>query len=208
MFQDKIVLNQTFNMFNVCMWTVWCTKLKNTHKPEVFEETECLRFFVQNIKLRRKHASFWTLASRPCPTEQVQSNLQPKVSTYFTHYRLRAKFKFQKNMSLQKLQPFECFSDWDWCTRQNVALQNNHSKTSINWSSSTCKYTAIKCSKLKSLFHQKTSEKNNWRVFLSVSIYPFRVCKDSLVQNGPLKLSTLFHVVVHKDFKHNQTCTF
>ena len=92
--------------------------------------------------------------------------------------------------------------------RQNVVLQNNHSKTSINWSSSTCKYTAIKCGKLKSLFHQKTSEKNNWRVFLSVSIYPIRVCKDSLVQNGSLKLSTLFHVVVHKDFKHSQTCTF
>ena len=31
-FHDKISFNQNFNMFTVCMWTVWSTRQKNTQK--------------------------------------------------------------------------------------------------------------------------------------------------------------------------------
>ena len=46
----------------------------------------------------KRHASFWTLTARQNPTEQVQSVLQPEISTHFAHFRFECKIlKFQEH---------------------------------------------------------------------------------------------------------------
>ena len=50
----------------------------------------------QSGQLRPKHASFWTLATRTYPTEQVLSILQPEIFTHFTNFRFECKtLKFE-----------------------------------------------------------------------------------------------------------------
>ena len=43
------------------------------------------------VNVRPKHATFWTWTTRPYPTEQGQSILQPEISTYYAHFRFECK---------------------------------------------------------------------------------------------------------------------
>ena len=42
-------------------------------------------------KAETKHAPFLTCTTKLCPTEQVQSILQPQISTHFAHFRFECK---------------------------------------------------------------------------------------------------------------------
>ena len=46
---------------------------------------------MQSVKLRPKHASFWTCTTRLYRTEQVQFILQTHISIHFTHFRFEWK---------------------------------------------------------------------------------------------------------------------
>ena len=56
--------------------------------------------------LNAKIASFWTLATRPYPTEQVQSIVQPEICIHFADFRFEGKiWIFQQHGILEKKNP-------------------------------------------------------------------------------------------------------
>ena len=71
--------------------------IKKSGRPTVsFNVTQALEKIAERIKLRPNFASFLTLVTRPYPTEQFQSILQPEMSTHFKLFRLECKIlKFQ-----------------------------------------------------------------------------------------------------------------
>ena len=110
-FSRKCFCNKLVNQFIVCMWTAWRARLKTkTNKKKkplkmftFFYKTELLRFsdyiFWKSYKASSWDQSmhlFGRLTIRRYHTEQVQSMLQPEISTQLAHFRCECKvLKFQ-----------------------------------------------------------------------------------------------------------------
>ena len=58
--KKQTVYNQIFNRLIVWMWPAWCTRLKNTQKVEIAEETELLRIS-QKSRFPKIDFRFWKL---------------------------------------------------------------------------------------------------------------------------------------------------
>ena len=87
-FREIFIVNQISNKFIVCVWTAMCTTLKKQSKSWHFWRNRMFTIFskiaifknwlqilkiVQSVKLRPKHAFFWTLTTRP----YLQSRFSP-----------------------------------------------------------------------------------------------------------------------------------
>ena len=59
-FEENNVFNQIFNRVIVWLWTAWSTRLKNTQKVEIAEETEFLRLSKKSHFLKIDYR-FWNL---------------------------------------------------------------------------------------------------------------------------------------------------
>ena len=115
-FQDNISFNQNFNIFIVCMWTAWCTKLKNKKHTQKLGKFGEISHFRKLFTDEPRHDKTNKVTVRPAKN-QISLGIPPSLIRVFA-VRTRKAWVLSYSLSAQR----RLWSDWADAGRTLILL--------------------------------------------------------------------------------------